>query len=45
MFDDVTFLAKGGRVCYFGPVPQVEAYFDCLGFHVPDRTNPPDHYM
>ncbi|GAQ89785.1 ABC transporter G family [Klebsormidium nitens] len=45
MFDDVMFLAKGGRVCYFGPVPHVEAYFDRLGFHVPDRTNPPDHYM
>lgn len=45
LFDDVMFLAKGGRVVYLGPVDNVEAYFASMGIIVPDRINPPDHYM
>ncbi|CAM6065922.1 unnamed protein product [Sphagnum tenellum] len=45
MFDDVMFLAKGGYTVYLGPVNEAEAYFAGLGLVVPDRINPPDHYM
>lgn len=45
MFDDVMFLAKGGRTVYFGPVDEVENYFSSMSIVVPERTNPPDHYM
>jgi hypothetical protein len=45
MFDDVMFLAKGGRTVYQGPVSEVEDYFSGLGLIVPERINPPDHYM
>lgn len=45
MFDDVMFLAKGGRTVYLGPVDEVEDYFSGLGLVVPERINPPDHYM
>lgn len=45
MFDDVMFLAKGGRTVYLGPVAEVEDYFAGLGLVVPDRINPPDHFM
>ncbi|KAG0575427.1 hypothetical protein KC19_5G003000 [Ceratodon purpureus] len=45
MFDDVMFLAKGGRTVYLGPVSEVEDYFSGLGLIVPERINPPDHYM
>ncbi|KAJ8424570.1 hypothetical protein Cgig2_027865 [Carnegiea gigantea] len=45
MFDDLILLAKGGLVAYLGPVKKVEAYFEGLGITVPDRINPPDHYI
>lgn len=45
MFDDVMFLAKGGRTVYLGPVNEVEEYFLGLGVKIPDRINPPDHIM
>lgn len=45
MFDDVMFLAKGGRTVYLGPVADVEEYFSDLGVTVPERTNPPDHFL
>ncbi|XP_071711737.1 ABC transporter G family member 28-like [Rutidosis leptorrhynchoides] len=45
MFDDLILLAKGGLVAYLGPVKTVEEYFSGLGIHVPDRVNPPDHYI
>ncbi|EFJ20608.1 hypothetical protein SELMODRAFT_443919 [Selaginella moellendorffii] len=45
MFDYVMFLAKGGRTAYLGPVADVESYFISLGVVVPERINPPDHYM
>ena len=45
MFDDVMFLAKGGRIVYLGPVDEVENYFAAMGIVVPDRINPPDHFM
>uniref|UniRef100_A0A0A8Z522 ABC transporter domain-containing protein n=1 Tax=Arundo donax TaxID=35708 RepID=A0A0A8Z522_ARUDO len=45
MFDDLILLAKGGLMVYNGPVKTVEEYFTSLGIHVPDRVNPPDHYI
>lgn len=45
MFDDVMFLAKGGRTVYLGPVDDVEDYFANMGILVPERINPPDHFM
>ncbi|KAL2634364.1 hypothetical protein R1flu_005843 [Riccia fluitans] len=45
MFDDVMFLAKGGWTVYLGSVDNVEEYFQGLGFHVPERINPPDYFM
>ncbi|CAN1238105.1 Putative white-brown complex homolog protein 30 [Linum grandiflorum] len=45
MFDDLVLLAKGGLTVYHGPVVKVEEYFNGLGINVPDRINPPDHYI
>lgn len=45
MFDDLILLAKGGLIVYNGPVKTIEEYFSALGIHVPDRVNPPDHYI
>ncbi|KAK7279333.1 hypothetical protein RJT34_24382 [Clitoria ternatea] len=45
MFDDIVFLAKGGLTAYHGPVKKVEEYFASIGIPVPDRVNPPDHFI
>ncbi|KAG8064062.1 hypothetical protein GUJ93_ZPchr0004g38722 [Zizania palustris] len=45
MFDDLILLAKGGFIVYNGPVKTVEDHFRTLGIHVPERVNPPDHYI
>ncbi|XP_027936130.1 putative white-brown complex homolog protein 30 [Vigna unguiculata] len=45
MFDDIVFLAKGGLTAYHGPVKKVEEYFAGIGINVPDRVNPPDHFI
>ncbi|KAJ4979373.1 hypothetical protein NE237_010153 [Protea cynaroides] len=45
MFDDLILLAKGGLTVYHGPVKKVEEYFAGIGIHVPDRVNPPDHFI
>lgn len=45
MFDDLILLAKGGLIAYLGPVKKVEEYFTGLGIDVPERVNPPDHYI
>ncbi|KAG9152522.1 hypothetical protein Leryth_016440 [Lithospermum erythrorhizon] len=45
MFDDIILLAKGGLTAYHGPVKKVEEYFSGLGIDVPERVNPPDHYI
>lgn len=45
MFDDLVLLAKGGLTVYHGPVKKVEEYFESFGITVPDRVNPPDHYI
>lgn len=45
MFDDLILLAKGGLIAYLGPVKNVEEYFSGIGIHVPERVNPPDHYI
>ncbi|KAK1323780.1 ABC transporter G family member 28 [Acorus calamus] len=45
MFDDLILLAKGGLTVYHGSVKKVEEYFASLGIHVPERVNPPDHFI
>ncbi|KAF3960274.1 hypothetical protein CMV_015000 [Castanea mollissima] len=45
MFDDIILLAKGGLTAYHGPVKKVEEYFAGLGITVPERVNPPDHFI
>lgn len=45
MFDDLILLAKGGLTVYHGPVKKAEEYFSGLGIIVPERVNPPDHYI
>ncbi|XP_059628328.1 ABC transporter G family member 28-like [Cornus florida] len=45
MFDDLILLAKGGLVVYQGSVSKVEEYFAGLGISVPERVNPPDHFI
>ena len=45
MFDDLILLAKGGLTVYHGPAKRVEEYFAGLGINIPDRVNPPDHFI
>ncbi|XP_019152194.1 PREDICTED: putative white-brown complex homolog protein 30 [Ipomoea nil] len=45
MFDDLVLLAKGGLIVYIGSVKKVEDYFKGLGIVVPERVNPPDHFI
>ncbi|KAL6123895.1 hypothetical protein ACLB2K_076412 [Fragaria x ananassa] len=45
MFDELVLLAKGGLTVYHGSAKQVEEYFSSIGINVPDRINPPDHYI
>ncbi|KAK8609643.1 hypothetical protein V6N13_062087 [Hibiscus sabdariffa] len=45
MFDDLVLLAKGGLTVYHGSAKKAEQYFAGLGIHVPDRVNPPDHFI
>ncbi|KAL6133419.1 hypothetical protein ACLB2K_065654 [Fragaria x ananassa] len=45
MFDDFILLAKGGLTVYHGSVKKVEEYFAGIGIVVPDRVNPPDHFI
>uniref|UniRef100_A0A7N0TLJ4 ABC transporter domain-containing protein n=1 Tax=Kalanchoe fedtschenkoi TaxID=63787 RepID=A0A7N0TLJ4_KALFE len=45
MFDDLVLLAKGGLTAYHGSARKAEEYFAGLGIMVPDRVNPPDHFI
>ncbi|KAK4740524.1 hypothetical protein SAY87_032371 [Trapa incisa] len=45
MFDDLILLAKGGLIAYLGSVKKVEEYFSSIGITVPERVNPPDHFI
>ncbi|XP_010553364.1 PREDICTED: putative white-brown complex homolog protein 30 [Tarenaya hassleriana] len=45
MFDDMILLAKGGFTVYHGSVKKIEEYFSGIGIKVPERMNPPDHYI
>lgn len=45
MFDDLVLLAKGGFTVYHGSAKKAEQFFAGLGIHVPDRVNPPDHFI
>lgn len=45
MFDDLILLGKGGLMVYHGSAKKVEEYFSGLGINVPERINPPDHFI
>ncbi|GKU91684.1 hypothetical protein SLEP1_g5518 [Rubroshorea leprosula] len=45
MFDDLVLLAKGGLTVYHGSAKEAEEYFGSLGINVPERVNPPDHFI
>eukprot|EP00762_Andalucia_godoyi_P000729 ANDGO_05379.mRNA.1 Putative white-brown complex homolog protein 30 len=44
-FDDLILLAKGGFVAYAGPVQSAVAYFEQLGYALPENCNPADFVM
>ena len=35
MFDELTLLSEGGKVCYSGPVKEIAAYFKKIGYESP----------
>lgn len=45
MFDDLILLGKGGLMVYHGSAKKVEEYFSGIGINVPERINPPDHFI
>ena len=45
LFDDILFMAEGGRVAYFGPVHQCPDYFASIGLTCPSTFNPADFYI
>jgi len=45
MFDDLLLLGPGGRTVYMGSEEGVYAYFENLGFKVPDRGSPPEYLL
>ena len=40
LFDDLLLLAPGGRTVYAGPTQNAVAYFNGLGYALPDQCNP-----
>eukprot|EP00878_Enallax_costatus_P029186 GHUV01031627.1.p1 GENE.GHUV01031627.1~~GHUV01031627.1.p1 ORF type:complete len:444 (+),score=150.65 GHUV01031627.1:209-1540(+) len=44
-FDDLVLLAKGGLTAYCGLQQGVQAYFEGLGFEVPEHVNPADAFL
>ncbi|CEH14703.1 abc atp-binding protein isoform 1 [Ceraceosorus bombacis] len=44
LYDRIQLLAQG-RVYYEGPPRETLAWFDSLGYQVPEGTNPADHYI
>jgi len=45
LFDDVLLLGKGGHTVYLGPSTGCKAYFESLGFRMPENENPADWFM
>jgi len=44
MFDKLMLMAAG-KVIYFSKASKSEAYFDSIGYKVPEFSNPADYYM
>ncbi|KAJ5302424.1 hypothetical protein N7508_007287 [Penicillium antarcticum] len=42
---DKLLLLSGGRTCFFGPVPNVNSYFNSIGQPVPKNTNPAEYLL
>lgn len=38
--DDLLLLGRGGRSVYYGPQAGVQAYFESIGFRLPERVRP-----
>jgi len=45
LIDDVLLLGRGGSTVYLGPAAEVKAYFESLGFSMPEFENPADWFM
>ncbi|KAJ8559601.1 hypothetical protein K7X08_003659 [Anisodus acutangulus] len=43
--EGVNICMVGGLTAYHGPISKVEEYFSGIGINVPDRVNPPDHFI
>ncbi|KAF9304518.1 hypothetical protein BGZ74_001361 [Mortierella antarctica] len=44
-FDDLLLLGSGGRVIYSGPRNEAAAYFESIGYPVPDDESPADFFI
>ncbi|KAG0034358.1 hypothetical protein BGZ82_005777, partial [Podila clonocystis] len=44
-FDDLLLLGSGGRVVYSGPRDEASAYFESIGYPVPDDESPADFFI
>lgn len=44
-FDDLLLLGSGGRVVYSGPRDEAAAYFESIGYPVPDDESPADFFI
>eukprot|EP01028_Stygiella_incarcerata_P010968 TRINITY_DN598_c0_g2_i3.p1 TRINITY_DN598_c0_g2~~TRINITY_DN598_c0_g2_i3.p1 ORF type:complete len:820 (+),score=195.49 TRINITY_DN598_c0_g2_i3:24-2483(+) len=45
MIDDILLLGRGGVTVYQGPIQEMKAYFESLGFDFPRGTTVPDRVM
>ena len=45
LFHDVLLLGRGGQTVYLGPSDEALAYFESLGFVMPELYNPADFFM
>ena len=44
LFDDLCLLSAG-KVCYFGPIKQVQPYLSTIGLPLPEPTNPAEYLL
>lgn len=44
LFDKLLLLSNG-KACYFGPISNVDGYFDQIGYSIPSNTNPAEFLL
>jgi ABC-type multidrug transport system ATPase subunit len=45
LIDDIVFMTKDGRVCYWGSPAHLADYFSVQGYHCPSEYSPADYVM